>query len=400
MIQRATGRAPLSGIRVLDLGRYQAAPRCAAVLGRLGADVIKIEPPGGEESRAMGPFVRGASVYWAQHNAGKRSIGLDLRSDEGRGLLERLVEISDVLVENFRPGAIEAMGFNYARLRELNPRIIVLHVSGFGRTGQMRERIAFDQVGQAISGFMSLNGDPGGMPTISPFAFVDRITAMHGAIATLAALHERHASGEGQEIDVTLADAAYSSVEVPLASYLSTGEVPERTGNATSLGNMYETSDGRVYVADYGGDRIFTRLAGAIGRPDWIGDARFAERPARSEHSGIIEAALIDWCGGKPAAEVALAFNSVGVPCAVVNDIPAAAREPYFLQSQPSGDVDDGNGGRVRVPGPYMRFGRSGIPEPGPVPRPGQNTDSVLRDVLRMSAGEIEDLRARGVVGG
>jgi CoA:oxalate CoA-transferase len=403
MFQPEPPRAPLGGIRVLDLGRYQAAPRCAVTLGRLGAEVIKVEPPAGDESRSVGPFADGTSIYWAHHNAGKRSLAVDLRTADGKRLLERLVQVSDVLIENFRTGVFEEMGFAYERLRGLNPRLIVVHVSGFGRSRAMGARPAFDQVGQAMSGYMSLNGDPAGPPTISPFPLVDRLTALHATIATLAALLERAVSGLGQEIEVTLADAAYSTVELPLAAYIATGEVPVRMGNATALGNMFQARDGYVYVADYSGDRVFGRLARAVGHDEWSGDARFIDRKARIANSGVIEAALVPWFEDRGAREAALFLGNAGVPCSPVNAIPSAAREPWFLERQPFGDTGQPGSGEgthevVPAPGLPFRFGRSSRPAPAHTPAVGEHTAYILKDVLGLEDATIADLKSRGVI--
>ncbi|NQU96444.1 MAG: CoA transferase, partial [Chloroflexi bacterium] len=243
---------PLDGIRVIDLGRYQAGPRCALVLARLGADVIKVEPPGrGDESRSNPPTVRGQSAYWVQYNSGKRSLSLNLRTEEGKDVLRRLVRVSDVLIQNFRPGTIGRMGFGYEDLKTLNPRIVMVNISAYGQYGPLKDRVGFDQVGQAMSGLMSLNGDPAGGPTLVPFPLVDRITALHAAIGALAALRERDISGVGQSIDVCLADSAYTTVEIPTAAFLGDGRVPERNGNRYHLADMYETADGHVYLANY-----------------------------------------------------------------------------------------------------------------------------------------------------
>jgi CoA:oxalate CoA-transferase len=403
MFQPELGRATLDGVRVLDLGRYQAAPRCAATLGRLGADVIKVEPLTGDESRSVGPFADAQSIYWAHHNAGKRSLAVDLRTSEGKRVLERLAEVSDVLIENFRPGVFDDMGFGFTRLSPLNPRLIVVHVSGFGSSSVMGTRPAFDQVGQAMSGYMSLNGDPAGLPTISPFPLVDRLTALHAAIAVLAALLERAVSGQGQEIEVTLADAAYSTVELPLAAYLATGEPPARAGNATSLGNMFEARDGYVYVADYSGDRVFGRLASAVGHPEWTADLRFRDRSGRTVYNGVIEAALVAWFSDRDVREAASFLSAAGVPCSPVNDIPAAAREAWFVERWPfasaagSGGVPD-RGGLAPVPGLPFRFGRSHSGRIGGVPEPGEHTTEILKGILKMRDAEIDDLRTRGVV--
>src|SRR5262244_1276591 len=189
-------KGPLDGIRVIDLGRHQAGPRCAQVLARLGAEVIKIERIGGEETRYHAPWVAKQSAYWVQYNSGKKSVSMDLRREEAKDALRKLIKVSDVLVQNFRPGTIEEMGFGYDVLKALNPRIIMVNVSAYGQYGPYRDRIGFDPIGQAISGMMSLTGFPGTPPTRTYNPVIDRITALHGTIGTLAALRERELSGE------------------------------------------------------------------------------------------------------------------------------------------------------------------------------------------------------------
>ena len=199
----------LRDIRVIDLGRYQAGPRIGLVLARMGAEVIKVEAPGGDESRRMAPRVRGQSAYWVQYNSGKKSLGLDLRSEGGKAVLRDLVHCSDVHIQNFRPSTIDEMGFGYEALEALNPRIIMVNVSAYGQDGPYRDRIGFDPIGQAISGMMSLTGFPGSPPTRTYNPVIDRITALHGTIGTLCAVHERTLSGRGQSIDVCLADTGF-----------------------------------------------------------------------------------------------------------------------------------------------------------------------------------------------
>ena len=195
--------APLEGLRVLDLGRYQAGPRCALMFARMGAEVIKVESLTGDESRRNGPRVRGQSAYWVQYNSGKKSLAVNLRREEGKEVLRDLVGVSDVFLENFRPGAIDAMGFGYDTLKELNPRIVMVNVSAYGQDGSYRDRIGFDPIGQAIGGLMSLTGFPGGPPIRTYFPLIDRITALHATIGAMAALMERESSGVGQSIDVS-----------------------------------------------------------------------------------------------------------------------------------------------------------------------------------------------------
>ena len=223
-------KGPLHGIRVIDLGRHQAGPRCAQVLARLGAEVIKIERLGGEETRYHAPWVRKQSAYWVQYNSGKKSLSLDLRRQEGKDVLRRLVKISDVLVQNFRPGTIDDMGFGYKVLRELNPGIIMVNVSAYGQFGPYREQIGYDPIGQTMSGIAMVTGEEGMPPIRAGVPIIDRTTALHAAIGTLAALHERTISGEGQTLDVCLADSGYSLTEIPITAYHGAGVKPERWG--------------------------------------------------------------------------------------------------------------------------------------------------------------------------
>ena len=240
--------APLDGVRVLDLGRYQAGPRCALMLSRLGADVIKIEPPGGEESRGNGPNVRGQSAYWVQYNSGKRSLGLNLYSEAGKEILRDLVKVSDILIQNFRPGVISEMGFSYDVLKALNPRIIMVNISAYGQYGPYRDRVGFDTIGQAISGLMMSTGSEGMPPIKTSFPLVDRITSLHATVGALAAMWEARISGEGQSLDVALADTGYTTMEIPISYYKGTGKVNARTGNGSSFVNTYECKDGWIYL--------------------------------------------------------------------------------------------------------------------------------------------------------
>ena len=241
--------AALEGVRVLDLGRYQAGPRASLVMSRLGAEVIKIEKPGGDESRDHGPFVRGQSAYWVQYNSGKLSLGLNLRTEAGKAVLSDLVKVSDIFIQNFRPGTIAQMGFSYERLRELNRRIIMVNVSAFGQNGPYSDRIGFDPIGQAISGMMLLSGSPGDPPARTYNPIIDRITALHATIGALSALHERESSGEGQTIDVCLADSGYSMTEIQCSAYLGEEINTEREGNGRGTTNVYQTDDGWILIS-------------------------------------------------------------------------------------------------------------------------------------------------------
>ena len=219
---------PLENIRVIDLGRHQAGPRCAQVLARMGAEVIKIERLGGEETRYHGPWVKKQSSYWVQYNSGKKSLAMDLRKEEGKEALRKLIKVSDILVQNFRPGTIEKMGFGYEELKKLNPRIIMVNVSAYGQFGPYKDQIGYDPIGQTMSGITMLTGEEGMPPIRTGVPIIDRITSLHAAIGCLAALHEREVSGLGQSMDVCLADTGHSMTEIPIAACPGSGPQPER----------------------------------------------------------------------------------------------------------------------------------------------------------------------------
>src|SRR6185503_6895734 len=245
----------LEGIRVLELARFQAGPRGGMILSDLGAEVIKIEPFGGEETRRHPPMVRGQSVYFTVYNRGKKSICLDLRSEVGKDVFAALVKKSDVVLENFRPGVMRAMGFDYDRLRALNPGIVLVSVSGFGQYGPYTERPAFDPLGQAMSGLMTLTGQPVGQPLGTASSVVDRYTALHATIGALAALRHRDRTGEGQLVDVCLLDSALTMVEIPTSYYLATGEEGGEGGRPP-----YRAKDGHVVISAAGRE-MAVRLA-------------------------------------------------------------------------------------------------------------------------------------------
>jgi CoA:oxalate CoA-transferase len=389
-------KTALEGVRIVDLGRYQAGPRIGLVLARLGAEVIKVEAPGGDESRKQGPRVRGQSAYWVQYNSGKKSLGLNLRSDKGKEVLRRLIKVSDVLIQNFRPGTIATMGFGYEALRELNRRIIMVNVSAYGQYGPYKDRIGFDPIGQAISGMMSLTGFPGNPPTRTYNPVIDRITALHGAIGALAALRERELSGEGQCIDVCLADTGFSMTEIQCTAYLGEGTIPERTGNGRGLMNTYETNDGWVLIAAMS-DNIFPRLCDALETPDWKDDPRFGSVADRGKEWKAIEDRLRPWFAARTTQEVVAIFSGLGIPINPVNDIPTAAQEPQLHERELLVDVPDPLAGHIHVSGKNIKLSRSEIVV-GSAPIPGQHTEAILTTLLKYSAEEINALEADGAV--
>ena len=384
-------------MRLLDLGRYQAGPRCALMFARLGAEVIKVEALAGDESRGNPPFVRGQSAYWVQYNSGKKSLAVDLRTDGGKDVLRDLVKVSDVFLQNFRPGTINDMGFGYEALKKLNQRIVMVNVSAFGQYGPYRDRLDFDPIGQAIGGMMSLTGFPDGPPVRTFFPLIDRITALHATIGALAALHERDISGEGQAIDVSLADTGFTANEIPISAYLGSGEVQEREGNGAGTANAYQTAEGWVYVIA-NNNATFFRMCDVIGRPEWKQDERFTTKVARGKNAATIEAAVSSWLADKTKAEAVDMLADAGVPIAPINSVEEAAVDPHMREREVIKEVDDPIAGKIQVAGSMIKLSRTPMVV-GTTPMVGQHTREVLAGTLGYSDEKIEALAENGVVG-
>ena len=392
----ASPKTSLEGIRLLDLGRYQAGPRCALMFARLGAEVIKVESLRGDESRGNGPMVRGQSAYWVQYNTGKKSLAIDLRSDRGKAVLRDLVKVSDVFLQNFRPGTIQAMGFGYDALRELNPRIVMVNVSAYGQDGPYRDRIGFDAIGQALGGLMSLTGFPGDAPIKTFFPLIDRITALHATIGALAALREREISGQGQEIDVSLADTGFAVNEIPISAYLGEGVTQEREGNGGGLSNAYPTEDGWVYIAA-ASNAIWPRVCRAFDRPDWLDDPRLATKDGRKSSESALEPDLRAWFAARTTSEAVEHLSAHSVPAAAVNSVEQAARERHLHERELLVEVDDPVAGKIHAAGKMIKLSRTPMVV-GPAPSVGEHTEEVLTAILGYSAERVQSLIGEGVL--
>ena len=373
--------APLAGVRVLELGRVFAAPWCGQLLGDLGAEVIKVEAIGGEETRKHPPMVRGQSVYFTVYNRGKKSICLDLRSTDGKEIFAGLVKKADVVLENFRPGVMKAMGFDYERLRALNNGIILVSVSGFGQYGPYTERPAFDSLGQAMSGLMTLTGQLEGKPIGTATSVADRYTALHATIGTLAALRHRDRTGEGQLVDVCLLDSALTMVEIPTSYYLATGAEGGEGGRPP-----YRTRDGWVVIAAAGRE-MAARLMKIVGGPDddtpLAGSSPAAERRVKIEQ----------WCAAQTSEQACAALQTAGIPSAPVRTIPEVANDAHTWEREMLVKMEDPVAGEMYVPGVTVKMSKT-PGRVGPVPTPGQHTDEVLAGLLGYDAAKLSALRA------
>jgi len=375
----------LDGLRVLELARFQAGPRGGMLLGDLGADVIKIEPPGGEETRRHPPMVRGQSVYFSVYNRGKRSICLDLRHPKGKEVFAVLVPKADVVLENFRPGVMAAMGFDYERLCALNASIILTSVSGFGQYGPYRDRPAFDSLGQAMGGLMSLTGQVEGHPVGTASSVVDRYTALHATIGTLAALRHRERTGEGQLVDVCLLDSALTMVEIPTSYYLSTGAEGGEGGRPP-----YRAKDGWVVIAAAGRD-MASRLMKIVGGPD-------DDTPLAGSSPNAARRAKIDeWCAAHTVEEVCKALLDAGIPVAPVRTIPEVAKDPHLWAREMLVKREDAVAGEMYLPGATVKLSKTPA-RVGSVPTPGQHTDDVLGGLLGYDRAALDGLRSSGAI--
>lgn len=388
---------PLNGIRVIDLGRHQAGPRCAQVLARMGAEVIKVERLGGEETRYHGPWVRKQSAYWVQYNSGKKSLSIDLRKEEGKEVLTKLVQISDVLVQNFRPGTIEKMGFGYDVLKGLNPRMIMVNVSAYGQFGPYRDNIGYDPIGQTMSGVAMVTGEEGMPPIRAGVPIIDRTTALHAAIGTLAALHERESSGMGQAIDVCLADTGYSYTEIPVTAYHGAGVQPKRGESAAPPSGTYPCKDGWVLISA-GDQHHWHRVCNALGKPEWLEDPRFTSRHERGRNGAEINQAMRELLADMTMKEAIAYFTGYDVVAAPVNTIAQAAEDPHPWERRALVEVPDFLAGSIAVSGDFWHFSRTPAVV-GSTPRVGEHNEEVLSGLLGYSQEEIAGLYESKVIG-
>lgn len=396
----AGGQLPLEGVRVLDLARFIAGPFCSMLLGDMGAEVLKVERPGGEDVRHLAPFKDDESVYAMLYNRNKRAITINTRSERGVELLTKLVEWADVVVENYRPGTLERMGLGYERMREVNPRVILTSISGFGQTGPLRERALFDAIGQAMAGVMSLTGDPEGPPMMTGTYTADHTTGLYATIGTLLALRARDSTGEGQLVDVALLDSMFAAVGVAVPTYLNLGRVMTRTANRDSLtapGNAFPTSDGWVYI-DAGTGGLFRRLAEAMGRPELADDPRYADGNSRYEHLEDLETYITEWTERQSTSELSEALEEAGVPFGAVADMADVAANPQLKARDMVVELEHPSVGPIRLPGLPIKLSQT----PGAIRRPppvvGQHTAEVLQELCGVSDAELEQLQRDNVV--
>ena len=389
----------LSGIKVLDLTRVLSGPFCTALLGDLGADVLKIEAPEGDSVRGQGAIRDGLSWYFAQFNRNKRSLRLDLRQPEGRDILTRLIQKSDVLVENFRPGVLARMGFSAERLHALRPSLVVCAINGFGGEGPYKDRPAFDFIAQAMSGFMSVNGTEEGEPLRSGLPISDLVAGLYAALAITASVPRARETGKGEIVEVSLTNAMVSMLAYIATNYFATGVTPPRSGNDHPIAapyGLFHTRDGRVALAPPD-DVFFGRLMDVLGCPELKTDPLFRTQTARVANRERINAIV----GGKLALGTTghwvETLNAAGVPCGPVHAVADVFSDPQIVAQKMVMEVDHPGHGPVRMLGFPMKFAQHPCMVRRPAPGLGQHSDEILAE-LGYSGEQRRGLRGMGVI--
>jgi formyl-CoA transferase len=400
---------PLEGLRVIDLTRALAGPFCTMMLGDLGADVIKVERPyRGDESRGWGPpFVGepygpypGESAYFLATNRNKRSITVNLKSNEGQELVRRLASEADAMVENFRTGALDEMGLGYDAIQAVNPHLVYCSISGYGRTGPYAERPGYDLVIQAEGGMMGITGPEEGTPYRVGVPIVDIAAGMFAATAILAALRGRDLTGKGQLVDLSLLDSQAALLTNVASNYLIGGEPPRRLGNAHPNIAPYEAfrARDRWFTLSAANDRQWAVLCQTIGQPALVADPRFVDNGARVTHRPALRAALNEAFQARNADEWLAVLRDAGLPCAPINTVPEVFDHPQAQAREMVLAAEHPTAGRLHFPGFPYKLSETPAALRQPPPYLGQHTEQVLVDLLGYAPADVASLRNNGVV--
>ena len=400
--EEGVGDGPLSGVRVLDLGTVYAAPITAMLLGDYGADVLKIEHPRGDPARTHGPSKDGHGLWWKVISRNKRTATLVLSRPEGKAIMEQLVADADVLIENFRPGVMEKWGLGPDRLREINPSLVMLRVTGFGQTGPYADRRAFGTLAEAMSGLAHQTGQPDGPPTLPPFGLADGVAAITGAYAVMLALYHRDANGGGgQVIDLSLLAPLLGILGPGPSAYDQLDLVPQRHGNRSRNNaprNAYRTRDGRWVAISASATSVATRVMTVVGRPDIAAEDWFASARERVRHADRLDAIVGEWIAAHAFDRVMATFEEAGAAIAPIYDMEQLANDPHVQATQLITTVADDDLGPLKMqnlsfrmlgtPG-RIRFTGRGL---------GQDTDEIYGERLGLDADRVAELRAEGVI--
>ena len=395
---------PLTGLRVLDLTRVLAGPTCTQMLGDLGAEVIKIErPEAGDDTRGFAPpFVPNTkeSAYFVGVNRNKKSVTLDIAIPEGQAIIHKLLEHCDILVENFKVGALAKYGLGYEQLAKTHPRLIYCSITGFGQTGPYAPRPGYDALIQAMGGVMSLTGEPNGSPQKVGVPVADLFAGLYGCIGILAAVNHRNSTGQGQQIDIGMLDTHVAWLANQGMNYLATGENPPRLGNQHPNIAPYQefpTKDGYIILA-VGNDPTFERFCKAFGQEALLADPRFATNPIRVQNRQLVTDTLTPVMKSKTTAEWIDALEALKIGCGPINTLEQVFADPHVQAREMVVDMAHGSGEKVKVIANPVKLSATPPSYRSAPPVLGEHTNAVLTDVLKMSAGEIAALKDKGIL--
>lgn len=388
---------PLEGVVVLDLSRVLAAPYTGMILADMGADVIKIERPGkGDDSRAYGPFKNGESVYYMSLNRGKRSMTLNMKSEEGKQILKDLVKQADVLVENFRGGTMDKLGLGYDVLKEINPRLIYSACTGFGMTGPYKHDPAYDVIVQGMGGIMSITGQEDGEPTKVGASIGDITAGIFSAVGIMIALYNREKTGKGQLVDVSMLDCQVAILENAIARYMNAGVSPKPIGNRHASITPFQslkTKDGYVIIA-VGNDTLWQKFCGLIDRPDLAADARFTTNPLRTENVKVLSEELTKTFVTKTMDEWLHILKEGGIPVGPINDVERVIKDPGVIAREMIVTTHHPIAGDVEMAGVPIKLSETPGSVDAPAPTLGQHTREILKEKLNMDDALIDQLYA------
>ncbi|MEP7457279.1 CoA transferase [Phyllobacterium sp. SB3] len=392
----------LKGLRVLDLSRFIAGPFCGMQLGDLGADVVKVERKDkGEDTRPNEPQINGESLYILVHNRNKRGLSIDYRHPGAVDVLKRLIADSDVLIENFRPGTMEAMGLDWDTVHSINPRLIMVRISGFGQDGPWARQPCFDVIAQAGSGLMNMTGQSDGPPTMAGTFIVDYSTGLYATIATLAALEARHRTGKGQLVEASLLDSAVSFLMTAIPEYVLFGKETSRQGTRdryATPANNFQCVDGVWVHISAGNDGLFSRFAHAAGLENMLSDPRFMPASVRMSNVDEVERIVAEWAANRSSADVLSILSDAEVPCAKIATIADVVSNPQLRHRKQIVEVDHEAAGKVPMQGPAIQLSETPTVVRRGAPSIGEHTDEILEEWGGYSRDDIARLREAKIV--
>jgi crotonobetainyl-CoA:carnitine CoA-transferase CaiB-like acyl-CoA transferase len=394
-----TKSTALQGLRVLDVTQVMAGPYCTMLLADLGADVIKIEPPSGDSTRQMPGAVGADSPSFNAVNRGKRSVVLNLKSTGGRNVFLRLVRSTDIVVENYRPGVMAALGLDYAALAESNPRLIYASISGYGQTGPQRGKGGFDLIAQGVAGIMSITGEPGGPPVKAGVPLTDLGAGLFALTGVLAALESRHKTGAGQQVDTSLVDAGVALSVWEATEYFSGAGVPAALGSAHRMNAPYQAvrcADGYITLGA-ANERLFHKLCMVLGRPEWSGVPEFADNASRVRHRVELAARIEAITAERPRAHWLALLETHDIPCGPINDYAQVFADPQVLARGMVVETDHPTLGHIRTLGSPIKLSATPADPTRRAPRLGEHTDEVLAEA-GFGPTEIAALRGAAAI--